>query len=623
MAYENENIQSQGSTSEGNTTNSNIAQNPIPTGSNQEFPLSKTIISNQQAKDILASTFNEVTISEEKFDSEKIKEIYNDLFFLIPKKGKKSHYSIIEQSTDEAFPEINQNLDDSISFLEEEVEELNTIYISGSLPQITSQHPIYDDGILIQNGDPVDNVAIDPSSDIFYMQQGFKRPITHSSRGYYVRLIRQVEGETVYKEDGSLKPLSTSPNFRFLSNDDLNLIPNGEDIDSATSLNLETITDQGPNYAYDEIKLKLTCEGLEKFYKWGYGTEYYDYDLSEYEHGGDMGGYWYLDPGLSCKVFIAYPNLSGGWRTIKGGESLTLKISRDEKFYGHTLNGTTDPLDNAFYQSDNIEVVSRSGYGQVLPSLGTWKRWGEGKRLPGIRDVKPGSRLNYRILSPYNSSGNVVDGGGSHRLSGIIDGEESAVNKGFPKQVNILTSQFDKESIHGTRMINKGCYKPLQGAVECYGDLGQHSTLQNYLNKPDFVYYKTKVTGGDSGIPMYGQPILKINGKFCVFLYGEREGGLFSTKYWNVFMNLHSGTEFSKENKHLDNDVVGYIRDSTKDFDWIINGKPNPTIYYPGLQGVRLNQYLTNYGANNNPFNPKDGGSNYDASLLASVMGID
>ena len=60
----------------------------MTTGSNQDFPLSKNIISNQQAKEMLAGTFNEVVISEEKFDSEKIKRIYNDLFYLISKKGK-------------------------------------------------------------------------------------------------------------------------------------------------------------------------------------------------------------------------------------------------------------------------------------------------------------------------------------------------------------------------------------------------------------------------------------------------------------------------------------------------------------------------------------------------------
>ena len=85
-----------------NTTNTNQQLNIDNTnsGSNQSFPLSKEVLSNQAAKDKIAESFKEITISEEKFDSEKIKGIYNDLFYLIPKKGKKSHTTIIEQSTD-------------------------------------------------------------------------------------------------------------------------------------------------------------------------------------------------------------------------------------------------------------------------------------------------------------------------------------------------------------------------------------------------------------------------------------------------------------------------------------------------------------------------------------------
>ena len=94
---------------------------PPQSGSNQNFFLQKQVISNQRAKDILAGTFNEVIISEEKFDDEKIKLIYNGLFYQIPKKGIKSHTSIIEQSIDFIYPEINKNFEDKISAIEEEL----------------------------------------------------------------------------------------------------------------------------------------------------------------------------------------------------------------------------------------------------------------------------------------------------------------------------------------------------------------------------------------------------------------------------------------------------------------------------------------------------------------------
>ena len=46
----------------------------------QNFPLKKKVISNQKAKELNDGVFNEIALSEEKFDDEKIKNIYNDLF---------------------------------------------------------------------------------------------------------------------------------------------------------------------------------------------------------------------------------------------------------------------------------------------------------------------------------------------------------------------------------------------------------------------------------------------------------------------------------------------------------------------------------------------------------------
>ena len=581
---------------------------PPQSGSNQKeqrFSLTKSVISNQSAKNRLTD-FNEVIISEEKYDSKKIKGIYNDLFYLISKKGKKSHTSIIEQSTDYVYPEININLEDEISAVEEELANLNDLFLSGSFPQITPQHPIYDNGVLIQNGDTLDNVAIDPSSTIFYIQQGFKRPITHSSRGYYVRLLRQVEGEIVYNEDGSIKPLNLSPNFRYLSTDELNEIPNGEEISSAASLNLKTITDQGANYIYDEIEILLGCRGVEEFYRWPFGHPLYSQNIIE--GYPEKGGYWWIDKNASCKVKVVYPNLSAGWRTIPAFTDITIKISRDDQFYGHELGGTTDPLDYNFYLNGEgiTEKVLRNGYGQALPPLWKEKRWGEGSPFPTVTEVKPGSRLTYRVKGPYNSSGNVVDGGESHWF-----------NKTSPNynQEGIFTDLFNAESTEGTQMINKEC-SSLQNQEECFGNLGQSDELQKLFNKPDFNYYKKayySYSGDGYNIKVYGQPILKVEGDYSVFGYRYRSYGV----DWNVFYNLESGATVRIKNKHLDDDVSGYKRSSKKYFDWTpedygtyVN---NPTLYFPGIQGVKVNSSGAEYELLNGDRtfnNPGNNGSN-------------
>ena len=103
--------------------------NTNQTGSS--YSLQKRVISNQKAQELYNNDFNEVVISEEQFDSEKIKRIYNDLFYQIPKRGDKSHESIVIQSTDYLYPEINKNLDAYIKTIEQEIQESSSILASG------------------------------------------------------------------------------------------------------------------------------------------------------------------------------------------------------------------------------------------------------------------------------------------------------------------------------------------------------------------------------------------------------------------------------------------------------------------------------------------------------------
>tara|TARA_R110002167_G_scaffold48412_3_gene142832 strand:- start:981 stop:3026 length:2046 start_codon:yes stop_codon:yes gene_type:complete len=637
---------------------------PYQIGPDQFFPLTKEVISNESAKEKQNNSFNEVTISEEKFDSEKIKRIYNDLFYLINKKGKKSHTSIIEQSTDRVHPEININLDDKISSLEEEMSELNNAYISGSLPQIIPQHPIYNNGLIVQNGDTTDNVPIDPSSLIFYLQQGFKRPITHVNRGYYIRLLRQAEGETVFNNDGSMKPVNVSSNFRYLSNNDLNLIPNGEDIDSGTSLNLKTITDQGPNYTYDKILMRVSCEGVEKFHKYHHNhPTYYDYDLSEYTLGGVMGGYWYIDTNASCKVTYQTSRGYNYTSTIPGGTTKVLDLGRDPKWYGHEIGGTADPLDFNFYNPNGAYGIHHanwtfidfsSGYGnggdtpqdKATISLKKWKAWGDETPFPSIRAVSAGSRIKYQLKSPFNKSGNIVDGGEpGHWLNGTIDSKEETEMFEVPEQEGLFDTRFDKKSIIGTRMINFKCsgLSNFEGNDGCYGNLWQELHLQNFLDDETNAYYYNgmaipfpQYTGIPSGVntpfaAVYGQPILKVNGKYSVFLASLpliRHGQNYGTNY-NYFVNIQDFKYIVLSNSELEGKINGYKRKSNTLFDWkdhfysdqyytIFN---NPTLYFPGLQGVNLNTQGTTHSSDDNLFNPQIGGSNTNNNLMSYSWG--
>jgi hypothetical protein len=616
--------------------------------SNQDFPLSKNIISNQQAKEMLAGTFNEVVISEEKFDSEKIKRIYNDLFYLIPKKGKKSHTTIIEQSTDYVYPWVNKNLDDSIEKLSGDISELSSLLVAAESPVITPQHPIYENGLLLQQSSD----GINPennNSDIYYMQQGLKRKIQKTDEGYYIRMLRQANGDIMYNEDGiTYTPTRESPLFRYVTSEDLNTIEDGEPIIGGSSLSVDPVKNIGFQYVYDEIKLTVKCLGIESFYNFDSDEIGYDPDLSEYTHGGKMGGYWWLDTNGVCKVKVKTDvdpttNFAGPsqWISIEGGKSQDITFSRDKSFYGHFIGDpqTDNPLEPSFYDG-NHKTMEDPGLrdGKPIPPIMVWKKWGDKNPFPAITDIKEGSRMSYRMKTPHKDYGNGnfhPVNQGSHWLQGIIDGSDSAPTQGVPTQAGVLNSLLESYASTGARMIYGTNYGPL--ANRGFGiNLITNTELKNLLSSPTNHYYKAS----HNGYKVYGQPILHVNGHFAVFLYRERitEWYSYVPPVWvnvdyNVFYSIENGKHFSLWNKKLDDYVNGYKRYSDKMFNWnnkdgytngvgfydvqtqTYNKINNPTIYFPGLQGISLNREGTEGDGldftGGNPFNPKVGGSNY------------
>ena len=96
-----------------------------------KIKLEKNVISNQQAQDQADSLFNEVIISAERIDDDKLKKIYEDLFYKIPQRGNLSHETIVIKSDDVVHPETNINLEGEISILEQDLlekyDELNSL----------------------------------------------------------------------------------------------------------------------------------------------------------------------------------------------------------------------------------------------------------------------------------------------------------------------------------------------------------------------------------------------------------------------------------------------------------------------------------------------------------------
>ena len=76
-----------------------------------KIKLQKKIISNKLANSIHNKSFKDLAKPPKPLDENQIKDFYKTLFYDIPKKGKNSHTSIIKESRDYLYPQINKKLD--------------------------------------------------------------------------------------------------------------------------------------------------------------------------------------------------------------------------------------------------------------------------------------------------------------------------------------------------------------------------------------------------------------------------------------------------------------------------------------------------------------------------------
>ena len=160
-------------------------------------------------------------------------------------------------------------------------------------------------------------------------------------------------------------------------------------------------------------------------------------------------------------------------------------------------------------------------------------------------------------------------------------------------------------SDYGNRMINPYCYGSAQES--CWGAITTtqpvnlapsdiNERLAKLFSNPGGRYYQIdkekehknrKVRG-----KVYGQPILYVKSKLCVFLGTNRK----TLTDWNYFYNLEDGGGIYLKNRKLDDHVRGYKRDSHALFIWFrtsnsspVGYKNNPTLVFPGLKGMKIN----------------------------------
>ena len=441
----------------------------------QNIKLTKNIISNKYSNNIHAKNFNKIAKSSESVDDDKIRDIYNDVFYSIPKKGKLSHTSLILKIYDLLYFQENSNLEAEI---DRKIEELNDI--SADLGQLQNpdinQHPLYPNGSFLIAGE---NGEKYPGLDTIYiMQEGLKRPIGNDGNVYEV--IRRANN-LPYVDNLNTLGNEKFGNKYYVTIDELNSIEDGKRIDTTNDLfftgdelkaNFEDIVLQ-----YSSFTLHLKCIGLESAYT-------ADLLISDQD--------FYLNGGCT----VQYVRVRASWGSNNSvddyiPEVTTLNMSQGqtaEIYVGRNSGNRTadDGIPNDIvYPTIPIYQYNGNDISNYI------KHWGEGSRFEGIINVT--GRVEYQKLESNGAP--------------IEPIEPYQILNGLPSSFSIASAPPGNEvSTFGTRII-------YPGGSNLYGDQNQESGVQEIFNDPNNVYYHPF---------FYGQPIIRYDNDYLIFFNGFR-----------------------------------------------------------------------------------------------------
>ena len=564
--------------------------------------LSKKIISNKLSNKIYNKSFNNLTKSSPLINDENVRDLYDSIFYDIKKKGKNSHTSIVEESTDYLYPQINKSFDTKIENLVERINEKNEELTK--LKNARPSNPNYPNGSFITAGD--ENGQFQGMQTVYVMQDGLKRAIKGGGMYHLIRRALKIPGEAFSE-------------LYFLSVNELNQIPDGVTIEYQWHLSMpEFAANYGPVYQrFPYYELHLYCEGREA---------YDNFDLVD-------GNFWLDDdPEDACTVTYIKNTFDGDpeqysieTETINVGEKKVIEFARNDIDRG--INGIPPQITKETYEN-------YYDYNIDIQSSGT-RLWGKDRKYEGILLAEG------RLFIGNNN-----------------DGEKFNTRTNSPIIADI---QYDELILGNRKIYSNGCLNVDGNYVDCFGDLNQRGEIADLLSgptSPQFEYYRTRKTislsiinssynygsiyyfnqlGFNSlvgkNFNIYGQPILRVSGAYFVYLTTTS-----GSETYHHFYNLKT----AKLNRILDSDIADFIFDKqTSAYRQQAQLQSSNSLYRIGVTGpisnTRFNWEAVDVskvayvglatepitGAKNmlngypdgNYFNPyNDGGSNYGIS---------
>ena len=539
----------------------------------QEIKLQKRVISPKKANSDYNKDFKEVSQSPKPINDDIIIDTYKEVFYNTPKKGKLSHESIIERSSNFLYPERASIIEAKIETRQEKIKLLNERLFKLSSPSV-KEHPIYPDGTFIKINSP--NTVGTNVQNPYIMQDGLKR---YFAADYLYNIVRKAFGQ---------KEQDFQTDIIYLSLQDAIQIPDGEEIKSTKDLNKKNITTIDRIEDIPSDTLEISCVGREQ-------TDYIE----------DIGGMWFDEYSINldedCSLLVA--------ETYYGGDGITLlsrikeikipSVGKDiEANHVHTGAKISVPMSTVpeFIEPAYLEYqnnwITKEPYGSLVfeDRDKIWGKFADGtyRKFPAI--IKAVGRMYYKVS---DQSGNSM----SKLLNGVGDDYLPDV----PNHDGTTKSEF------GTSMIYKDCFNKFgQPRSFCFGDLKQDDLLQqNYLNNPSCNYYEKKADddfyvagfkiGSISG-DVYGQPIFfdkNISSNYLVLL-GVRyiNFKIYGKTIFEGSVSLFKKIKNDSDSKHLKikwnaSSWFGGSIKADKHFDY--KGVRGEYIQYLGLKGKSLN----------------------------------
>ena len=592
--------------------------------SNLPVSFNKAIISNKHSNDIYSKGFEKILKTEEHIDEEKVKEIYDEIFYHFRRKGKHSHEKIHRQSFEHIYAALNRRLDNEINQLIGYVAEKDQEFDHKN--HLLSQHPIWEEGALIMiggNGVP----SMGHENDLYIIQEGRQREIAPEME----ILVRRARGLPEAVDDQYV-------GVYFISIHEFNQIPDGPPIGNESDLNLkgaQLITDLGDLLGVSaHVTASIHCRGNEI-------QDVFNLILGDDEAA--EGQFYLNNEGCNFKyIKDQYINDEISY-VIKN-----LDIPKGDTVYVPILRRTISGMEGAHaenFPSNLASIYDNYLHGQMEYNGNTInnyiKNWGANSQYEGI--VYATGRLEIQeIHSPYIP----LQDTGKKTLNGL-----PTSGSGFWDVVEMPEDFGEEITWRGTRRL----YMPGSGY---YGGLNQNTDLQEDFNDVnDFRYYRPykslnydlkdeildwvesewgdtvrwvvdKILSSTSvfaNLPVYGQPIIRFDNKDNVILdirswgitlpdwgiLGDL-GGMRLAHEWFITYDLHSGdVDKISKNRMKNRDVHLEMDDGhIQRIKW--ENIPDSRIKFIGLRGNPTLGYYSDGIGNDNPYNSSQWGSNYE-----------